>query len=168
MSFLELCRRRCSVRGYLSDAVPDEKLQYVLECARYAPSAANRQPWKVYILSGREKEKLHAAYDRPWFVEAPLAVVFVGVRQANWVRGDGTDFLMCDTAIICDHFHLAAAEAGLGTCWIGAFDSAVIRSALEIPPNEVPFYLTPLGFPKEGSTRDKARKKLTEIVVQRG
>lgn len=166
MSFLELCQRRSSVRGYLSEPVPEEKLSYILECARHAPSAANRQPWKLYIVTGAAKEKLNAAYQRPWFAEAPMAVAVVGVRSTNWVRSDGTDYLMCDTAIICDHFTLAAADTGLGTCWIGAFNKQGVREALDLPPEEIPFYLTPLGFPREGATREKSRKSVSDIVVR--
>ncbi len=164
MTFLELCRNRSSVRGYLPDKVPLVKLDYILECARHAPSAANRQPWKIYLLSGEAKEKLVAAYDRPWFAEAPMVVVFTGKRRENWIGKDGTDYLMCDVAIICDHFTLAAADVGLGTCWIGAFDKDVVRAALQLPLEELPFYLSPLGFPKPGSTREKSRKNIEEIV----
>ena len=166
MTFMELCTNRHSVRGYLPDAVPQEKLDYILECARHAPSAANRQPWKIYLVSGAAKARLDAAYDRPWFKEAPLAVAFVGKTLENWQRGDGTNYLMCDIAIICDHFTLAAADVGLGTCWIGAFQRDAARRVLQLPEDEIPFSLSPLGYPKTGATRVKERKALAEILVR--
>lgn len=166
MSFLELCKKRCAVRGYLPDEVPQDKLDYILECARHAPSAANRQPWKIHLLQGEARQRMLAAYEKPWFAEAPVLVAFAGKRRENWVRGDGTDYLMCDTAIICDHFTLAAAEVGLGTCWIGAFDKDAAREVLGLTAEEEVFYLTPLGYAKANSTRVKSRKPLEEIVVR--
>ncbi|MGI6611861.1 MAG: nitroreductase family protein [Limnochordia bacterium] len=167
MSFLKLCRKRSSCRGYRPTPVPEQRLQYVLECARHAPSAANKQPWRIHIVEGEAKKRLDTSYERPWFTEAPMAVVFTGVSGTNWVRSDGMDYLMCDVAIICDHFTLAAAEVGLGTCWIAAFDKEAVRRALGLPPEEVPFFLTPLGFAQESSSREKQRKTLEEIVVRR-
>ncbi len=167
MSFMDLCKRRSSIRGYEPTPVPEEKLNYVLECARNAPSAANRQPWRIYIVSGEAKKRLESAYASPWFAEAPMAAVFAGVSGTNWVRGDGKDYLMCDVAIICDHFTLAAADVDLGTCWIAAFDREAVCKALELSPEEEPFVITPLGFPKKGAVREKSRKALAEIVVRR-
>ncbi|HHW10825.1 MAG TPA: nitroreductase [Firmicutes bacterium] len=167
MSFMELCKGRCSVRGYLPDPIPQEKIDYILECARHAPSAANRQPWRLYIVTGEAKKRLEAAYSKSWFAEAPLALAFVGNRRECWVHSDGTEYLMCDVAIFCDHLTLAAAEVGLGTCWIAAFDKTAARQALQLPEDEMPFYLSPLGFPKPDSTRAKSRKALADIVVWR-
>ena len=49
MDFAELIKQRYSVRAYKPDPVEEEKLQQVLEAARLAPSAANRQPFQLIV-----------------------------------------------------------------------------------------------------------------------
>ncbi len=50
MSLLKLIQERYSVRNYSTKEVETEKLEYILECARLAPSACNFQPWRFYII----------------------------------------------------------------------------------------------------------------------
>ena len=54
MSFLELVKNRYSCRAYKSFDIEKEKLDYILECVRLAPSAVNRQPWKFHIVTDEE------------------------------------------------------------------------------------------------------------------
>lgn len=59
MSFLELARKRCSIRKYAPKNVEQEKIDYILEAARLAPSAVNYQPWYfVWVQSAEGKAKL--------------------------------------------------------------------------------------------------------------
>ena len=75
MDFLELTKKRYSVRSYTSQEVEKEKLDYILECARYAPSAVNKQPWQfIVVQSELQKQKLQKVYPAKWFVEAPLYI----------------------------------------------------------------------------------------------
>ena len=167
MKLLDIINSRFSYRGYLDKEVEQEKLNYILQCARLAPSAKNLQPWKIYIVKSKEmKEKVCSAYARDWLKEAPVIAVFVGKKGANWVRGDGEDYLMCDVTIITDYFVLAAAEVGLGTCYIAAFDREKLIEALNLPEDEEPFLMTPLGYPKPESKRERNRKPLSEIVEE--
>lgn len=166
MDFYKLVNKRYAVRGYLSKHVEDEKIDYILKVARLAPSAANRQPWKIYIVKDKTvKTALCEAYPRSWLEEAPIIVVFVGLTDNNWIRNDGKDYLLCDVTIIADYFILAATEQGLGTCYIAAFDEAKVKEALNLPENEIPLLMTPLGYPKDGAIRERKRKELGEIVV---
>lgn len=76
MNILELSQTRFSARKYTDEAVSDDDLAYILECARLAPSAVNRQPWKFVVVRSKEaKEQLWQAYDRDWFRTAPLYIV---------------------------------------------------------------------------------------------
>ena len=166
MDFYELVNKRFSYRGYINKPVEQNKLEYILECSALAPSAKNEQPWKIYIVQSDEvKEKLYEAYPRDWLKEAPIIVVFVGLEGKHWVRSDGKSYLMCDVTIITDYFILAATEQGLGTCYIAAFDEEKVKAALNLPDNEKPFLMTPLGYPKPDSKRERKRKSLSEIVV---
>ena len=51
MTFKELCEARYSVRQYTGEPIPSEKLEYIKQCARLAPSAVNKQPWKLRFIT---------------------------------------------------------------------------------------------------------------------
>jgi nitroreductase len=165
MDFQELIRLRYSVRAYRPDPVPAEELERVLEAARLAPTADNRQPFQIVVLrtEGR-REDLKAIYNKDWFVQAPLVIGACGVPAQNWVRKqDGRNYNDVDVAIVMDHLILAAADRGLGTCWIAAFDPAAARRILALPADVEPVAFTPLGYPAD-QPRPKKRKALSEIV----
>src|SRR4030042_2964163 len=87
MNFQALIRARYSVRAYKPDLVEEDKLARVLEAARIAPTAANRQAFRVIVIptKGREAE-LHRIYGRDWFVQAPLGPAVCAVPSEAWVR----------------------------------------------------------------------------------
>jgi nitroreductase len=164
MKFSELVVARYSVRAYKPDAVPEEKLAAVLEAARMAPTAANRQAFQLIVIeaAGREPE-LQTIYGREWFTQAPLVICACGLPEKNWVRRDGKNYNDVDVAIVMDHLTLAAADVGLGTCWIGAFDPDAAREVLGLPDEVEPVAFTPLGYPAD-APRPKQRKALEELV----
>lgn len=164
MEFSDLVRKRYSVRAYKPDPVEDDKLQQVLEAARLAPTAANRQPFQIIVIrtAGRE-EGLRRIYARDWFVQAPLVICACGIPAQGWTRRDGKNYNDVDVAIVMDHLILAAADAGLGTCWIAAFDPAAAREVLGLPDGVEPIVFTPLGYPA-GQAGPKKRKALSELV----
>ena len=164
MDFAELITRRYSVRAYKPDPVEEEKLAQVLEAARLAPTAANRQPFRIIVVhtAGREEE-LRRIYDEQWLAQAPLVIAVCGLPGEAWARGDGKSFCDVDVAIAMDHLILAAANLGLGTCWIGAFDPQAAREVLRLPAEVEPIVLTPLGYPDD-QPRAKKRQALSELV----
>ncbi len=164
MEFSDLISQRASIRGYKSDPVEQEKLQAVLEAARLAPTAANQQPFRLIVIhtQGREEELLRI-YNRAWFVQAPLVICAVGVPKDGWVRSDGENYTTVDVAIVMDHLILAAANLGLGTCWIGAFNPEAAHEVLGLPAGIVPVAFTPLGYPN-AAPRAKERKPLADLV----
>ena len=166
--FLDLVKKRYSVRNYLDKTVEEEKLNYILECGRLAPSAANYQPWHVIIVRDTAlKQKIATTYNRPWFSQAPVILIICGNHGAAWKRADGKDHTDIDAAIIVDHMTLAAAEMGLGTCWICNFDAAACHSILNLPENWEPIVLLPLGYPAvstDDNSRHLKRKSLSEIT----
>ncbi len=164
MDFLELARRRRSVRAYRPDPVPPAVLEQVLEAARLAPTACNRQPFRLLVLetAGQELE-IGRIYHRPWFVQAPLVVGVAAVVAEAWVRRDGASYHLVDAAIAMDHLILAAASAGLGTCWVAAFDRVAAVSVLGLPTGVEPVAFTPLGYPADGPA-PKERRPLEHLV----
>ncbi len=166
MKFQDLVRARYSARAYKPDPAPDAALQQVLEAARLAPTASNRQPFRIIVIhtAGREAE-LGRIYHREWFAQAPLVLCVAAVPAEGWarVRFDGKSYSDVDAAIVMDHIVLAATDLGLGTCWVAAFDPAAARAVLGLPPGVEPVAFTPLGFAAD-RPGPKTRKPLAELV----
>jgi len=164
MEFQDLIRRRYSVRAYSSEPVAEESLARILEAARLAPTAANRQPVRVVVLrSERHLDALARVYARHWIREAPYVICVLGVPGEAWVRKDGRSHLDIDAAIVMDHLVLAATDEGLGTCWIANFDLAAAREAFQARPDEVPLLLTTLGHAAD-RPGPKERRPLSALV----
>lgn len=165
MDFQELIRSRYSVRAYKPDEVDEEKLNLMLEAFRLAPTAANRQPFRLIVIRTKGREgKLREIYNKDWFVQAPLVLCACGVESEAWIGEDGKDYLEVDVAIAMDHLILAATELGLGTCWIGAFDKKAASQFLSLPEGVKPLIFTPLGYPKD-APKTKERRPLEDLVL---
>lgn len=164
MDFTTLVESRYSVRSYKTDLIEESKLEKVLQAMRLAPTATNRQAFQFIVIhtKGREEE-LKRIYRSDWFTQAPLVVCACGIPAENWVRMDGKNYNDVDVAIAMDHLILAATDAGLGTCWIGAFDAQAAKEVLGLPEGVEPIAFSPLGYPA-GEPRSKKRKELSELV----
>jgi nitroreductase len=166
MEFSEVIFQRRSVRGYKNDVIPDEVLDRVLDSLRVAPSAANQQPRHFIVVKDPEtKLSLRKAYDREWMSSAPVVVAGCVDPSKAWKRHDGFNAAEVDLAIAFDHMTLAAANEGLGTCWICNFDEAKAKEVLGIPEGIRLVALMPVGYPDpEVPVRPFARKTLGEIL----
>ena len=169
MTFKELAQKRYSVRSYSAEPVSDEQLNYILECARIAPSAVNFQPWHFYLARTEEAlQKVRLTYPRSWFATAPLVIVGCICHDQSWHRPtDQKDHGDIDIAIATEHICLAAAEQGLGTCWVCNFDAQLCHQLLQLPDNEEAAVLIPLGhLAADAQPRPTTRKPLEEIVTK--
>ena len=166
MEFKDVITERYSVRGYLDKEVEKEKLEYVLKAATLAPTGVNYQPFKVYVIDARKYgEELSEIYAAKWFVEAPIVLCVVGLRDKAWTRPwDGKNITDIDATIVMDHMILAATDVGLGTCYIGAFKKNRAHEFLGLDENEEAVLFTPLGY-GNAEPRDTPRKELDEFVV---
>lgn len=163
MIFLELVKSRYSCRAYHALAVEKEKLGYILECVRFAPSAVNKQPWRFHVVCKEEdKTKLQQCYDRDWFKTAPMYVIASVLHDEEWIRDDGKHHGDIDVAIAVEHLCLAAAEQGLATCWVCNFNAKLCRELFGFPDNEEPAVIIPLGYAAD-EPKGKKRKSLEEI-----
>ena len=132
---------RRSVRSYTEKDIPEESLQRILEAARWAQSAVNRQPWEFIAI--RDKGMLreiskHARYGE-FIKDAPLAVGVVTNPKTKWHLIDGS------TAV--QNMALAAWEMGIGTCWIGSLDREEAKELLGIPSDLHLLTVLPFGYP---------------------
>ena len=164
MNFLELVKNRYSCRAYKPLDVEKEKVEYILECVRFAPSAVNKQPWSFRIVSSEvEKEKIQQCYNRDWFKSAPMYIIASILHDEEWVRSDGKHHGDIDIAIAVEHLCLAATEQGLGTCWVCNFDAELCKKEFGLGDNEEAAVLIPLGYPAD-EPKEKKRKAIEEIV----
>lgn len=167
-SFLDLATVRRSVRGYLPKPVSDEDIEYIVKCSLIAPSAVNRQPWHLFVV---RDSKMHTALcdaypGREWFASAPVHIVVCVDDSAAWVRQcDNHSHADIDAAIITEHICLAAADRGLGTCWICNFDPQILTERLNLPANLRPVAIIPVGYAAENSTRPMVRRDADETVT---
>ena len=166
MNFLELVKKRYSARSYISEPVEQSKLDYILECARLAPSAVNYQPWHfIVVKSEKQKQKLRQCYPRQWFAEAPLYSVVCVCKSLAWVRKtDNKSHADIDAAIAIEHICLAATDQGLGSCWVCNFDMDIFKSNFPLPSGEYPVAIIPLGYVNKLPENPSRRKELVEII----
>ena len=164
MELLELIKRRYSCRSYKSKRVENEKLDYIMECVRFAPSAVNKQPWMFRIISSEEdRKKISQCYNREWFATAPVVIIASILHDEEWVRSDGKHHGDIDIAIAVEHLCLAATEQGLGTCWVCNFDAELCKKSFGLGENEEAAVLIPIGYPAD-DLKEKKRKAIEEIV----
>lgn len=167
--FLHLCQLRKSVRAFRPQAISKADWQYIMQCVNLAPSAVNFQPWHFYIVrDSHQLAQLHSCYPRDWFATAPACIIACKDTDAQWVRKeDAKAHGDIDVAIAVEHLCLAAAERGLGTCWVCNFSTARLTELFPLPSRHVPVALIPIGHPEtSGMEEPKKRKPLEEIITQ--
>ena len=174
MAFLELVKQRYSCRSYQEKSVEQEKLDYVMECVRFAPSAVNKQPWMFHVVKNEaDKAKLQECYNREWFATAPMYIICSILHDEEWVRSDGKHHGDIDIAIAVEHLCLAATEQGLATCWVCNFDAEKCKQLFAIADrsaegrlfgkNEEPAVLIPIGYAAD-EPKEKKRKEIEKIT----
>jgi nitroreductase len=176
MDFLDLVRKRQSVRRYDSRPIEAEKLERCLEAARLAPSASNSQPWTFIVVDEPELRRkvaveTYGKMDRfnKFALQAPVIVVVVLEKMPVITRVGAMimkrEYPLIDIGIAAEHLCLQAAADGLGTCMLGWFNEKSIRQLLGIPREKRIGLLITLGYPGEGyPLREKKRKGISEVV----
>ncbi|MCL2163946.1 MAG: nitroreductase family protein [Oscillospiraceae bacterium] len=150
-SFLDLAKKRYSVRSYKETPVEPEKLKQVLEAGRIAPTACNNQPQRIKVITDpTELEMMDEC--TPCRFGAPAALLICYDKTVCWERRfDGAHSGEIDASIITTHLMLAAQEAGLGVCWVMYFDPVKTVELFALPDNIVPVAFLPIGYPAEGA-----------------
>lgn len=163
-----IASRRYSCRSYADSPVAKDLIIAIMDVARIAPSACNKQPWRFLIIDQSMPELCTAvrnSYPREWFNNAPVYIVACGLHDEAWHRqSDGKDSTDIDVSIAVEHICLAATTLGLGTCWIGNFDVKILSEALDIPEGAEPIAIISLGYPASADAPEKNRKELEEII----
>lgn len=163
MNFLELAKKRYSVREYKEHQVEKEKLDLILEAGRVSPTAANQQPNHFLVLTEMADLKKLGKGANPY--DAPLAIIVCADKNSAWVRPfDHASMVDIDASIATVHMMMCAEDLGLGSCWITYFDPSIIRKEFNVPANYVPVNILVIGYPA-GSPADPARHAMTRKPI---
>jgi nitroreductase len=167
MEFEKVIKERYSCRKFLNKEVEEDKLMAVLQAGRIAPTAKNRQPFKIYVLN---RDTALKKVDRisPCRYSSPCVLMIVEVLDEAFVRNDGVNFATIDASIVTTHMMLEATNVGLASVWVGLIDVEAARNEFHLPENYYPMGLLPLGYPDPSfkpSPMHSTKKKLEDIIV---
>lgn len=168
MNFIDLAKKRYSVRSYKKKQIEREKLDLILEAARVAPTAANRQPVHLIAVQGRNGlSKIEKAAD---IYGAPLAIIVCADGSKAWTRPfDGKRTGDIDASILTDHMMLEATELGLGSVRICYFKPDVIKKEFNLPNNIEAINILAIGYandiPADPERHGKERTNMNKLVT---
>ena len=174
MKFLDLVKKRQSVRKYLNKPVEREKVEHCLEAARLAPSANNSQPWSFIVV---DDPKLKEAVARKTFdrvisfnrfsLQAPVLILLLSERPSFFSRMGSVvkdkQFNLTDIGITAEHLCLQAVEEGLGTCILGWFNEKEVKKLVNIPQQIRVELIITMGYPMSDEIQPKDRKEINQI-----
>ncbi|MBD3303648.1 hypothetical protein GF343_00740 [Candidatus Woesearchaeota archaeon] len=154
METLEALRLRRSIRNYMDVPVEFEKVGNILDAARLAPSAGNVQDWKFILVTKEETRKkiAEACLKQYWMQDAPVHIVVVcHPKKVAAFYGEKGEKVYCrhNSAAAVENMLVAAIDQGLGSCWVGAFEEDMLRTALKIPANASPEAVVTVGYAAE-------------------
>lgn len=175
MKFIDLVKRRASVRKYLDKPIPPNLLLDCIEAARLSPSACNAQPWKFLIIDNKNtiktltKNICHTIYSFNKFISDAAALIIVISDKEGFLRKvagkfKGTNYYLIDIGIACQHLVLQAEELGIGSCWIGWFDQKRLIKTLRLPKKTKIDIILSLGYYDLKLTNPKNRKSINKIA----
>ena len=157
MQVQEAIQKRLSIRRYADAAIPAEHLDILFKALQLAASGNNYQNWEfVFVKDAEVKQRLVAACNNQVFVRN-CAYFIAGVADP------ALKWHMVDITIALTQFTLQAVELGYGTCWIGAFDEAQVKSVLNIPETKKVVICMTLGLPA-GRHVARGRKAVEEFI----
>jgi nitroreductase len=112
--FIDLLRKRRSVRQFQEKAVEQDKVDLLIEAMLRAPSSRSLYPWEFVVVQDKEtiealsKAKPHGS---AFMKNAALAI-------AVCADPEKCDVWVEDCSIAAAFLHLAATDLGLGSCWV--------------------------------------------------
>jgi nitroreductase len=168
VTFIELARKRYSVRSYKNTPVEKKKLECILEIGRIAPTACNNQPHRIKVIT--ELTDLKKVDEiTPYRFDAPLVLLICYDCSACWKRSfDGVKSGEIDASTVTTYLMLTAQEQGLGSVWVMSFDPVKTKSIINLSDEIIPVALLPIGYPTEDaipSIRHNKKVELHEILL---
>lgn len=169
MDFNTLAEKRYSCKKYSDKKVDSTVLTKILEGGRLAPTAKNLQEQHIYVATSEDAlKKIDECTPCRYGASTVLVVAFDKNNVYTYPDGD-RDSGIEDAAIVATHLMLAAADAGVDSCWINCFHNNKLHTLLGLPENEEILMLLDLGYAAEGSgplPNHFSRKPLSETVTE--
>lgn len=169
MELFEAIVKRRSIRKFENEEVADEEIGKLLTACKWAPSAGNRQPWKIVVVKDKEKinELSKAALGQKWITHAPVVLVVLTDKErseATYGERGKELYALQSTATAVQNILLRARDIGLGSCWVGAFDEDNVRDIVDCQKEDIrPVAILPVGHPKE-EPEPPSRKEITSFT----
>ena len=174
-SVLEIIKKRRSIRKYSLTSVEYEKIIKMVEAARLAPSASNRQPWRFIAVTDKNLVKLVVnetlGVINRWAITAPLIIVGCTVRSNIITHYLGeiiskVKYYIIDISIAMEHIVFEAEELGLSTCWVGWFNERKMKKILNIPSMWSVTAVLTVGYADpEYSPKPQKRHSIEKILI---
>jgi nitroreductase len=183
LEFDDLVRKRRSIHYFTDEEVSDADLLYILEAARWAPSAGNNQPWRFVIV--RSTETIEKIWETTTGIEVPISSRrSITVTPQNFIKKAPVIIVVCtdtqayqgkqnsifadrfciqDSAIATMNLLLAAANRNLGACWVGMYREDALSKILNLPSTIRPIAIIPIGH-TTSKEKPGPRKPLEELV----
>lgn len=167
MTFLELAKERYSCRKFNNKVVEQEKIDKIIEAAMAAPTAVNKQPFRIWVIKDcKALEKLKQI--TPFTFDAKLIFAIGADEKEAWSRPfDKKSFADIDGTIAATHMMLEIQELGLGTTWVGYFDENKLKEVFPQMTGYNIVALFPTGYPADNaeiSPMHYKSKSVDEIV----
>lgn len=165
MEVMEAMRARRSVRAYLPKPVEEEKIQRVLEAVRLTPSRHNDQNIKVIVVRDKELKKRirQEAQTQPMVEEADVLLAFCATGATDLVMPCGQYGYVVDMSLATGFALLEAADQGLDTCIVCAFQEEAVKAVLKVPDEVRIVSMVVMGYGADSSPR-KVKKPVEEIT----
>ncbi len=167
MTFLELAKRRFSCRKFLPLPVPIDKLMYVLESGRVAPTMGNMQSVRLFVID--KPDLLRPLKMRVQLHDAPIAILVASDPMLAYKDSAlGHDASIADSTVCATHMTLAATDIGLASLWISKFEPEWVKSQYDLPENLTIFHILALGLPDQMKDPDRhtlERLPLSKMVT---
>jgi len=169
MDLLEIIKKRRSIRCFKLKPIPQQIIEQLKQALLWAPSAGNLQSRRFFfIFDAKTKQKLKPAlFGQDFILSAPLVIVAcinTDIEHKYGERGKKL-YTICDVALALENLLLMATAAGLGTCYIGAFNEKYISQVLNLPSNLQPIVLVPVGYSKTQPSAP-SRLPLDKLIKQ--
>ena len=168
MEFTNVIANRYSCKNFGERKVEAEQLNAILEAGRLAPTAKNFQEQRIYVIQSEEGLAKIDAVTPCRYGATTCVVVAFDRNNVFTYPGEKRNSGVEDATIVATHMLLAAANAGVDSCWINFFDPDKLAKALGLPENEEILMILDLGYAAEGAKplpNHSLRKPLSETVA---
>lgn len=163
--FLELIESRQATRSFSGKEIEKDVLEKIVSAARLAPSACNSQPWKMYVVTDKEKvaavaKTMQNEGKNSFLSEAKAFIVLSEVVRPLLStvknKNGNAHFVKYDVGELAAYVTLAAKAAGVDSCIIGWIDVPALKKELNMTDEEDCSIAVALGY-GDKPLRDKIR-----------